>query len=365
MTIDIRNRRVKDYFDGKLNQAENQSIDKFYKLTDFKEVEQILIDLIFVKTMGFRGIVATAIAGQLINPDYNPLNDFYGCSPRPIYENGIFNSFHGRIPCGKSDPLNVAKNTTKLDSWWVQGKRPKAAAQAVVDFLTLLEKRPNEREILIDFYFYKLVEYANTVTSIKANIPDSNSLSKLELSDKIVDFTLQYPESGTIPQKVIALLLEENFKGSESLVKGASESVFGTNTTSKKPADIWVEKDNKVMSLFEVTVKKVDNKRLIDAIESIASLDLLSLPLTFICRVPEDIKGLNIPCRDCNISTTYSYKGKRIDFVDISAFIRITCSIISESSMQEVVNKLAVFVGEIDRAVATKEGWNSIFKPTL
>ena len=152
MTIDIRNRRVKDYFDGKLNQAENQSIDKFYKLTDFKEVEQILIDLIFVKTMGFRGIVATAIAGQLINPDYNPLNDFYGCSPRPIYENGIFNSFHGRIPCGKSDPLNVAKNTTKLDSWWVQGKRPKAAAQSTPkpkpNLLLLL--RPNlSRSLLL------------------------------------------------------------------------------------------------------------------------------------------------------------------------------------------------------------------------
>lgn len=364
MAINIRNSRVKNYIDSKLDKAENQSINQFHGLTDFKKVEEILTDLINVSRKGFRGIVATAIAGQFINPDYDPLNDFYGCNPRSIYENGVFNSFNGRIPCGKSDPLNVAKNISRLDSWWVEGKRPRAAAQAAVDFLTLLEKRPDERELLIDFYFYKLVEYSKSVKSIKADFPASNSLSKLEIADKIVNFTLKYPESGTIPQKVVALLMEENFKGSESLVEGANESVFGTNTTSKKPADIWVEKNNEVVSLFEVTVKKIDNKRLSDAIENIASLNFLNLPLTFICRMSEDIKSLSLPDQDYNLSTTYSYKGKKIDFVDISAFIKITCSIISESAMENIVNKLAMFVEEVNRDVSTKEGWNSIFQPT-
>lgn len=361
MSTSDRDRKVQDYIKKKLDQAEVQSVEKFYKIRDFDEIEKILENLIFVKIKGFRGIVATAIAGQLINPNYDPLNDFYGCNPRPIYENGVFKSFYGRIPCGKSDPLNVAKNVSKLDSGWVQGKRPMTAAQAVVDFLTILKDRPNDRDILVDFYFYKLVEYASSVASINLNIPISNKLSKLELSDKIARFTLEYPESGTIPQMVIAILLEANFRGSELLVEGSSESVFGTNTTSKKPADIWIEKDNEVVSLFEITVKKVDNKRLSDAVESIVSLDLLDLPLTFICRLPEDIKNLDLPYSDYGLSATYNYKGKKIDFVDISGFIKVMCSVISEDAMQDAIYKLAEFVNDIDRPVTTKNGWNSLF----
>jgi hypothetical protein len=361
MSTSERNDRVKNYITEKLDKAENSSSAIFSKLAQFEEADRILSDLIEVKALGFRGVVATAIAGMYINQNYDPLTNFYGCNPRSIFEGAIYYSFAGRVPCGKSDPLNVAKNQFVLDEAWAQGKRPASAAQAAVNYLRLLADSGKDKEQLIDFYFFKLLSYARESTSILINIPDAKRASKLELGRRLARFSLEYPESGTIPQKVIAILLEATFDGTTTEIKGSNESVFGTNTTSKKPADLWVESENVVTSLFEVTVKKVDEKRLEDAIAHIYNLKLTENPLTFICRIPEDIKGLDsIQINDrC---ATYKFKGKDIDFCDISIFIISLSAAISDLAMQTVLETLSAFVKQIERPVTTKNGWNSIFE---
>lgn len=61
------------------------------------------------------------------------------------------------IPCGKSDPLNVAKNINRLNEDWAMGKRPAKAALAAVGFLRLiLEADDRKRERLIDYFFFRL-----------------------------------------------------------------------------------------------------------------------------------------------------------------------------------------------------------------
>jgi hypothetical protein len=361
MSKSERNEIVKNYMTDKLDQAEKASSADFLNLSEYEKADRILTDLIEVKALGFRGVVATAIAGMYINPNYDPLNDFYSCNPRSLFEGAIYYSFSGRVPCGKSDPLNVAKNQSVLDEAWTKGKRPEYAAQGAVDFLRMLTASAKNREQLIDFYFYRLLSYTQKSTSILINIPDSNRASKLELGRRLVRFSLEYPESGTTPQKVIALLLMATFDGTGSKVQGEHESVFGTNTTSKKPADLWVESENSVTSLFEVTVKKVDEKRLEDAISHIYNLELIDNPLTFICRIPEDIRGLDsIEIGDrC---ATYKFKGKDIDFCDISSFIVSLSAAISDLAMQTMLEKLSKFVNQIERPITTKNGWNSIFE---
>lgn len=225
----------------------------------------------------------------------------------------------------------------------------------------MLVNSNTERELLINFYFFKLLSYAQKSTSVLINIPDSDKESKLEIGRRLVKFSLEYPESGTVPQKVIALLLTATFDGTSSIIQGANESVFGTNTTSKKPADLWIETNNRVTSLFEVTVKKIDKKRLEDAVAHVYNVGLIENSLTFICRLPEDVAGLDSIAVENNCAS-YNFKGKNVDFCDISSFIISLSAALSDDAMQGMIENLANFVKQIERPIATKNGWNSIFE---
>ncbi len=83
---------------------------------------------------------------------------------------------------------------------------------------------------------------------------------------------------------------------------GGEESVFGTNTTSKKPADIWLENNDTQTNLYEVTVKPVSKKRLDDSLDALKSTGHLNHSVTFICRMPYDIKELEVE------NGSYTYK---------------------------------------------------------
>ncbi len=294
MDVNERNRLAKNYITDKLDLVSGYTSSYFEDLPNYEKILKILKDLIQVNAKGFRGIVATALTGKFLNPNYDPLNDFYSCNPRSIFEQGIFYAFENRIPCGKSDPLNVAKNINVLDDEWTNGKRPKSAAQAVVDFLRIYESSSVlQQEKLTDFFFFELHQYAQSIGTIDIELPEEQEWSPQLFATKLSAFVHQYPESGAVPQLIISILLKQIYKRSSINVEGGDESVFGTNTTSKKPADIWLEIEGKPFSLFEITVKKIDYKRLDDCIHSLHAVDMLNCPVHFICRTAVDIDKLN------------------------------------------------------------------------
>ncbi|EJI1385449.1 hypothetical protein NB475_12960 [Vibrio alginolyticus] len=354
-----RNERAKAFITTKLDNAQGHDEQRFVGLSDYEALSLTLDDLIKVKAMGFRGVVATALTGMHLNPaTYNPLTRFYDCNPRSIFEQGIFYAFEGRVPCGKSDPLNVAKNQYSLDKAWATGKRPQKAAMAAVTFLERVfnETNTDVRSLLVDFFFYRLYRYAESVRSIVIAAPEGEQVSHQEFAHKLAQFTYDYPESGTIPQLVISLLLEECFSTSKVSVIGGDESVFGTNTTSKKPADIWLELDSNSYNLYEVTVKKIDHKRLDDSLQALQAMDMLEKSVHFICRLPEDVSTL----------TEYQdgvcvYKGKSFNFVDLKQFILATVTLLDIDAIERVTDSLVKFIGQLERPISTKEGWNTIF----
>jgi hypothetical protein len=66
-----------------------------------------------------------------------------------------------RIPCGKSDPLNVAKNVSQIDENWAKGKRPEIVATSVVKLLQILHgKKPNSKayQDIVDYFFIELLK---------------------------------------------------------------------------------------------------------------------------------------------------------------------------------------------------------------
>ena len=356
MNVKDRNDFARTFTEGQLDKAESASAATFSKLHDLNALNDTLTNLIEIKVAGFRGIIATAIVGLEIDPHYDPLNNFYGCNPRSIFEQGIVNAFRNRIPSGKSDPLNVAKNVNVLDDGWVKGKRPERAAQAAVDYLSeIVQASGSRKSLLIELFYYRLVKYARSISAIKIVAPKRDTISNQAFAiicDRMIN---EYPESGTIPQFLIFKLLEALFKDSEIVVEGGLESVFGTNTTSKKPADIWLEQDGIPINLFEITVKKVDLKRLDDCFDSLAQLNLLHLPVQFVCRLPRDVSDLG-PLTHGGLLA----QGKLFDFQDISEFVRSICSILSVGQIKEILNDIQSFMKETGRPVKTKEGWNTI-----
>jgi hypothetical protein len=358
MSSSERNDKARLYITSKLDEVEKYTEDTFKSIKNYDKTSSILTDLIEVKQMGFRGVVATALTGLYLNPDFDFLNDFYSCNPRSIFEQGIFYAYENRVPCGKSDPLNVAKNQYVLDETWAEGKRPQKAAQAAVNFLRILFNEGDEptRKMLINFYFYRLSVYAQKVKAISIEVPNNGELSQQEVGHKLATFTLKYPESGTIPQYVVSLLLKALYADSSLTVEGGDESVFGTNTTSKKPADIWIEENGDPINLFEVTVKKVDKKRLDDCLQSLNAMKLTDRNINFICRMPDDISTL-----ESAVNGTYLYKGKKFNFVDIYHFILSIIAMLKAEQINAIIEKLADFMQQVTRPISTKEGWNSIF----
>lgn len=355
----LRNERAKLYITNKLTLASTKEETHFITLSKYDEISVVLRNLIEINRKGFKGLVATALTGMHIDSSYDPINDFYGCSPRSIFEQGIFFAFQDykdKIPSGKSDPLNVAKKASKLDRDWAKGRRPETAALAVVDFLEEILSNTNERELLIDFYFFRLLQHAKSVAAISITVPENDDLSQQEIGHRLVQFTYQYPESGTIPQYIFSLLFNAIYEHSSHTVLGGGESVFSTNTTSKKAADIWIEENEQPINLYEITVKKVDVKRLDDSLSALNDMDMLSSNIHFICRLPEDTNTLGEL-----VNGTYIYKGKRFNFIDMKSFMLSLVALLKTEQLENIIDELTFFIGAVERPISTKNGWNKVF----
>jgi len=355
-----RNKAALDYVNEKLLSNEKWDDTVNNLIPNFGDVDKMLRMLIFQKVDGFRGITLTSIVGMYLDPTFDPITNFYGCNPRSIFEKGIWYALtENNIPTGKSSPLNVAKNINQLDAGWIQGKRPIGAAKAAVDFLTILvaSKGTDTYDRLVNYFFHLLNEYAREIGSISVDTKNIDQSSSLEISDLVIEFTLSYPESGSVPQKVVGVILKIMLESNGRRVCGAEESVFGTNTTSKKPADIWTEQaDGKYDGLFEVTVKAVDHKRLDDNIDSLDKLGILGENnVVYICRVSEDTQELGMKA-----SGKFSYRNVPFDFLDIREFIRSNFAIMTQEQIKEFMESMTDFIGDVNRKQTTKQGWNSI-----
>ncbi|MEM9215967.1 MAG: hypothetical protein AAGD25_16680 [Cyanobacteria bacterium P01_F01_bin.150] len=354
----IRIQKAREYVNHHLKIAKEQTENDFPDFSSSTEIHQRLTELIDIKQKGFRGVVVTALAGIYLNSKYDPINNFYGCSPRSIFEKGIWYALdeHG-VPCGKSAPLNVAKNADTLNKEWAKGRRPQKAADAVVYFLTeLTYASESYRNKLIDYFFFRLASYAKRINEYEIVNIESSPQNRHEISSVIVDFTLQYPESGQLPQFLVAQTLAEVFRYSTIEVCGGGESVFGTNTTSKKPADIWLEKDGAILNLYEITVKSIDRKRLEDSLDALKSTNHLDKNVYFICRLPTDVSDLKVE------NGSYLYKGKNFNFVDYKSFLLSLYLLLSDAQFESLVEILHGLIQDKNTSERTKKGWNQIFQ---
>ena len=328
----------------------------------YEKERGILETLVNVRVNGFRGVVLTAIVGKALDANYNPTIDFYGSKPRTLFEKGIYYALQShRVPSGKSDPLNVAKNTQVLDATWAKGRQPETAAMAAVEYIALIHNNwanKNYRDDLIALFFGRLWQYAELRMEADVPLAQFEGTAPVLLAHKLAKFTAENPEGGATPQLVVGTLIAALKADNPDVasVEGVNESVFGTNTTSKKPADVWeVLADGSIGGLFEITAKLVDEKRLDDCVDALKALDLGGRVVTFICRLPKDVATLAV------VDGTLVYKDAMFQFIDINEFIRIVMCMLPKHRQTDVIAAVDEFVKHTNRAIDVKKGWGELF----
>lgn len=366
LTPQERNNLAKQLTLNLYNRVKEMSDTDFRSNLLYVEANNILNNLVSeqVKPLGFRGLVLTAIIGREINPKYNFLNDFYSIKPRSLFENGIYYALAElRIPSGKSDPLNVAKNTSVLDTNWASGKH--YAATAAVNYLQLLERNyasKSNYNFLVSFFMFKLKELAREIDSFEITQAATNALLPQNIAINLNNFMFGAIEGGTTPQFLIGVLLESlYFYDSNIQVEGTRDSVSGTNTTSKKPGDIVVYRDTKAIQIFEVTMKIIDDKRLADSLSVIREQNMFGVPITFICQTSEDLSKLedvNYGRIRKNATITQPYP---FNFVDIETFISSILSLLDHNQIGYLMKNMQDYISNYLRPKNTKRVWNDVF----
>ncbi len=331
------------------------------KPSSYKAERKVLERLIPIQTDGFRGITLTAIMGKLVNSDVHTGNQFDSINPRGVFERGIRPVLKAnKVPTGASPPLNVAKNVQVLDEKWAEGRKPEDAALAAVDYIRRVNRHWNNDELrddLVMMFMQRLLEYADEVGSHVISLPALDEEAPLDLAGKLLDFTIKHQEGGSTPQFVVGTLLaalrstDTDYIGLE----GVEASVFGTNTTSSKPADLWERlADTSLGNLYEVTCKRVDIDRLDAAVDSFARLGLSNTPITFICRMPTDASTLKLTHR------SLVHRGVTFQFIDLGALVVSAFLLLSEAKRRVVLEEIAAWIADPSRKLSTKSGWEQI-----
>jgi hypothetical protein len=328
----------------------------------YKSERGVLERLIPISTDGFRGITLTAIMGKFVREDIDTATEFDSINPRGVFEKGIRPVLkQHRIPTGASPPLNVAKNIQVLDEKWAEGRKPEDAALAAVDYIRRINRHwgnASLREDLILMFIQRLLAYADEVATHDVDLASIEGLAPLVVAKGLAAFAVAYPEGGSIPQFVVGALLAATRVSDTDYapVGGVDASVFGTNSTSNKPADLWETlASGSFNNLYEVTCKRVDEERLSAAVDSFAKLSLPTAAITFVCRMPKDAATLTL------VDGVIKHRGVPFQFVDIAAFIEITFVMLTPAKRLSVLERIAEFILDPSRAIKTKKGWSATF----
>lgn len=329
-----------------------------------KNERAVLERLIPIPTDGFRGITLTAIMGKYVRPDINTSNEFGSINPRSVFERGIRAVLKKhRVPTGASPPLNVAKNVQVIDEKWAEGRKPEDAALAAVDYIRRINRHwENEayRDDLILIFVERLLAYADEVGELEVSLEPSNKAAPIAFGSKLAKFATEVPEGGAVPQFLVGLIIEALRSGDAEFreVEGADSSVFGTNTTSAKPADIWeILTDGEFGNLYEVTCKPVDIERLDAAVDSFARIDIASQPITFVCRIPDDVNALQL------VDGCIEHRGVQFQFVDMTALITTSFVLLTEPKRAHLLTRFSEFIADPSRKVVTKKRWATLIAP--
>lgn len=296
---DERNNLITQYLDSLYSKA----IDDSY-IVDESGYSERLDKLFVTQSFSYREVVLVSITGRWLNPNYSPYSSFYSCNPRAIY-GGAIKQFLMKlgIPHTKDGVLNIAKAAPGLNENWAKQRRPSDVANAVVGIIKYIEKSKSDKTLddLGVSLVRRLLNEAKKVEDLVVEIEPSSDPDFLYLlCEQLIQ---QVPDAGNTPQKIAALLLKSYHDSLDTgvVVTGSEDRASVTSTTSRKPGDINEESaDGVIYKVYEITVKKFDEARIVDSCDSILKYNSANganiNEIVVICRekdCPDDMKKVD------------------------------------------------------------------------
>ena len=270
MPVDDRNTRVTNILEDFFESATNEHI--VINEDDYKnELDQLFA----TSAWGFREILLVVLVAMKLDPSFKASTGLYDCSPRAIYEGPIKEFLiEKNIPHRKSGPLNVAKATVGLDITWAAQRRPAYVAEQVVNLVNYLETPDEGKDVRINSLGISLMKrlIAETIRVGELSVTIERTSDPNHLYNLCYRLTVETPDSGNTPQKISAFLLKNyhRYIFSSVTVTGEEDRASVTSTTSKKPGDVNEENLEKILKVYEVTVKKFDIARIRDSYDCIS-----------------------------------------------------------------------------------------------
>ena len=117
--------------------------------------------------------------------------------------------------------------------------------------------------------------------------------------------------------------------------------------------------DGSLGELYEITVKKIDKKRLDDCVDALRRTNIPKTTITFICNMPSDTSP--IEQKMCEHGNSMTHGGIKFQFLDIRTFIIDLYCILGYARQSKFKDTLRKFVSETNRALRTKEYWTNVF----
>jgi hypothetical protein len=325
---------------------------KFSEPFKSEEVESLFQTSIW----GHREIILTILLARLFDPSFKASEDFYKCNPRSIFEKPIRKALREYgIPHRKSGPLNVAKNSKKINRDWATDKHGGGIAMNVVKIVKEIELVPKDAlEKFASTYIARYKKEAKRIREMNVKLPPQENPTYI--SKLCVDLINTVPDGGATPQIIIGLLMESSAKDRESnvTVSGHKDSVSTTNTTSKKPGDI-IEKVNGISELiYEVTTKKFSDDRLIESYEAVMDYNKNLNHVIVICR-PQDVPEAIGNAEPSYIMAKTQYRELTYYFVNIYDYVRSSILLLTSSGRKVFYDELISYVNVTNTAEKVKK----------
>lgn len=325
---------------------------KFSAPFDSEEVESLFQTSIW----GHREIILTIIMARLLDSKFRASENFYACNPRSIFEQPIRKALREYgIPHRKSGPLNVAKNSKKINRDWATDKHGGEIAMNVVKIVRKIESVSGvELKKFALAYVARYRQEAKRIKEMQIKLPpQENPIYISKLCVDLIDFV---PDGGATPQIIVGLLMEAMNRDRKNsvIVSGHRDSVSTTNTTSKKPGDI-IEKINDTSELiYEITTKSFSDDRLIESHEAVMVYDPKLKDVFVICR-PQDVPETLSSKSTSYIMATTQYRELAYYFINIYDYIQSAILFLTPSGRKFFYDELIAYVNNTNTAEKLKK----------
>lgn len=353
LSADHRNAKIHALLEELINGSKGSEDNIEYSSPFSKEEVETLFSS---RIWGHREITLTIILARLMDESYKASEDFYACNPRAIYEGPIRELLRDNgIPHKKSGPLNVAKNSQKIDEIWAHNKRGDGMALVVAGLVKKIETVSQKQlyRFAVAYVHRYLVEAVNVA---KLNFRIKRIEDPIFLHKLSTDLICSVPDGGAIPQLIVGLLIEHFNKGNASTitVSGHTDSVSTTNTTSGKPGDIIEEIPESGTRIYEVTVKSFSEDRMMESYEAVRDLDLSVSEVHVICR-KQDAPQSAIELSSAIVFATSAYQDIRYFFIDIFEFIQEKLVLMTIESRSDFYADLVAYINRINTSQKVKQ----------